>query len=592
MNIANDPTRPAVPALPPAERDGSTWHFLQTFVRSYPARTALMVLLLVLSGTAEGIGLVALLPLLQAALGQAEGEGGLVTDTMARVGLTPSLGLVLTFIAAMMFLKAALLWLAMRQVGYTAARVATALRRRLIRALTLARWQYVSSQPTGYLTTAISGQANRSASAYADACGCLADLIQATIYFLIVCYISPPAAFLALVSGILIFFILGPFIRMTRRAGMEQTKTMKRLVARLTEIVSGVKPIKAMGREEDVWPMLERETDAFQAAQRKVILARGSVATLFEPFGVTVVVCGLYFALTYELMPLTELAVIAVIFYRAMNKAGTVQQRYQNFVSNESAFHDVIHQIKQCEAARETAITGSVEPVLRDRIELRDVHVAFGDKMVIDGIDATIDARTLTAVTGPSGAGKTTLVDVVLGLRRPERGEVLIDGTPVDTLPTIDWRARIGYVPQEVLLFHDTVRQNVTLGRSGIADTDVVRALRAAGAWDFISSIPDGLDHVVGERGGKLSGGQRQRIAIARALLGDPQILVLDEATAALDPITEAGIIDTMIELRARMTILAISHQPAMAKAADTVLTLDGGKLSVARHGGIPPADG
>jgi ATP-binding cassette subfamily C protein len=551
-----------------------------------------MVGLLVLSGLAEGIGLVALLPLLQAVVGQGGGADGVVAETMARFGLTPSLGPMLAFIALMMFLKAALLWLAMRQVGYTAAHVATALRRRLIRALMLASWQYVSSQRSGHLTTAISGQANRSATAYADACGCLADLIQAVIYFLVVFYISPLAALLALVSGAVIIVVFGPFIRMTRQAGLEQTKTMKRLVARLTEIVSGVKPIKAMGREDEVWPMLERETEAFQSAQRKVILARGSVSTLFEPLGVAVVAVGLYFALTYEVLPLTELGVIAVIFYRAMNKAGTVQQRYQGFVANESAFQDVVRQIERSEAARETAVPGTGAPGLEDRIELRGVHVALAGKTVLDGVDVTLRARRLIAVTGPSGAGKTTLVDVVLGLRRPDRGEVLIDGAPLGELPTAGWRARIGYVPQEVLLFHDTIRQNIALGRPRVADADVVRALKAAGAWDFVKATPGGLDHVVGERGGKLSGGQRQRIAIARALLGDPQILVLDEATAALDPVTEAGIVATMTGLRDRMTIIAISHQPAMAEAADTVVTLDGGKLSVDRVPGLTPTDG
>jgi ATP-binding cassette subfamily C protein len=571
--------KPSLTDAAPRPTDGrSTAAFLRVFTQAYPGRTAVMVILLVLSGLAEGFGIVALLPLLQTVL-QPESTGGVANEVLGRIGLRPTLGLVLTFITLMMGLKAALLWLAMRQVGYTAAHVATELRRRLIRALMLARWQHVSSQPTGHLTTAISNQANRSATAYSDACTSFADLVQALIYFVVVCFISPVAAILALVSGAGIFFIFGPFIRMTRKAGMEQTKTMKRLIARLTEILSGVKPIKAMGRENDVWPMLERETEAFQTAQRKVILAKGSIHTLFEPLGVAVVAVGLYFALTFDVLPLTELVVIAIVFYRTMNKASAVQQRYQNFVSNESAFWDVREQIEMAEAAKERARPGEAEAKLTDRIELKDIHVSFDDKKVLHGIDATIPAHRLTTLTGPSGSGKTTLVDVALGLLLPDRGEVLIDGVPLTSLPTVAWRDRVGYVPQEVLLFHDTVRANVTLGRLGIDDDDVVRALKKAGAWEFVEMTDAGLDHVVGERGGKLSGGQRQRIALARALLRNPQLLILDEATSALDPTTEAGIISTMLDLRESVTILAISHQPALAEAADQVLNLSGGKL-------------
>ena len=149
----------------------------------------------------------------------------------------------------------------------------------------------------------------------------------------------------------------------------------------------------------------------------------------------------------------------------------------------------------------------------------------------------------------------------------------------------------IGYVPQETFLFHDTVMANVTLGEPGIARADVETALRRAEAWAFVAALPDGMDTVVGERGARLSGGQRQRVAIARALVRDPALLILDEATTALDPETEAGIVATVRRLTGRLTVLSISHQPAMQDAASVVYQLDEG-AAVRLENGEPALDG
>jgi ATP-binding cassette subfamily C protein len=170
---------------------------------------------------------------------------------------------------------------------------------------------------------------------------------------------------------------------------------------------------------------------------------------------------------------------------------------------------------------------------------------------------------------------------LIVGLHRPSRGCVLIDDVPLDEIDLRAWRQRIGYVPQEMFLFHDTVYHNVALGDPSIDRSAVREALEAAGAWDFVAQLPGMLDAVLGERGSKLSGGQRQRIAIARALVHRPRLLVLDEVTTALDPDTEAGICATLRALRGRVTVLTISHQPAMVEAADLVYRLDGGRATL-----------
>ena len=183
----------------------------------------------------------------------------------------------------------------------------------------------------------------------------------------------------------------------------------------------------------------------------------------------------------------------------------------------------------------------------------------------------------ITAIVGPSGSGKTTIVDLVIGLLKPQQGEILIDDIPLEQIDVRKWRRMIGYVPQESWLLHDTVLNNVTLGDPELTTEDAIQALRAAGAWDFVQKMTRGLNSTVGERGYKISGGQRQRIALARALVRKPKLLILDEATTALDPESEKGICDSLSQLRGALTILAISHQAAVLEIADQAYRLQDG---------------
>ena len=228
-------------------------------------------------------------------------------------------------------------------------------------------------------------------------------------------------------------------------------------------------------------------------------------------------------------------------------------------------------------------------PRFDSAISLRDVNYSYGRETVLDRVSMVLPAGKFITIVGSSGAGKTTVADLIIGLLRPQRGDVWIDDAPMRDIDVKAWRRMIGYVPQETLLFHDTIRANITLGDPGVSSDRVECALRRAEAWDFVAALPEGMDSVVGERGARLSGGQRQRIAIARALICEPALLIFDEATTALDPATEAGIIGTVRQLTDKLTVLSISHQPAMKQAADVVYRLNNGRVSL-EDVGEPPA--
>jgi ABC-type multidrug transport system fused ATPase/permease subunit len=219
---------------------------------------------------------------------------------------------------------------------------------------------------------------------------------------------------------------------------------------------------------------------------------------------------------------------------------------------------------------------------LRDRLELADVHYAYpsAERAALRGLNLGIAANTTVGIVGGTGAGKTTAVDLILGLLNPDKGELRVDGIPVTAQTMRGWQDVLGYVPQQIFLVDDTVSANIAFGVSP-ANHDhaaIERAARLAELHDFVvGEMPQGYDTMVGERGVRLSGGQRQRIGIARALYHDPDVLILDEATSALDNLTERAVMDAVQNLGRQKTIIMIAHRLSTVRNCDTIFLLEKG---------------
>jgi ATP-binding cassette subfamily B protein len=250
-----------------------------------------------------------------------------------------------------------------------------------------------------------------------------------------------------------------------------------------------------------------------------------------------------------------------------------------------SALADVYGQTRQAGGALQRlkdVLTEAPEPFgraghalddVRGEIEFRDVVFAYpGREPVLDRFSLKIEAGETVAITGENGAGKSTLAHLLMRLHDPQSGQILIDGTDIATASLESLRRQIGVVPQHVLLFNGSVRDNIAYGRAGADDAAIERAARLAQAHDFITRLPDGYDTLIGDQGVRLSGGQRQRIALARALLKDPPILILDEATAMFDPEGEARFIEDCRATLGGKTVLLITHRPASLALADRVV--------------------
>jgi ATP-binding cassette, subfamily C, bacterial CydD len=214
-------------------------------------------------------------------------------------------------------------------------------------------------------------------------------------------------------------------------------------------------------------------------------------------------------------------------------------------------------------------------------LSFEHVNVAYdaGSRPALRGFTLAVPHGSTVALVGETGAGKSTVAGVLLRFVEPDSGAVFVGGVPLNAVDPVRWRTRVAYVPQHPSLFHGTVADNIRLGRLDATDEEVVAAARAAQAHRFVSALPAGYASPVGERGALLSGGERQRIALARALLRDAPLLVLDEATSHLDRESEALVLGALCRRRRRRTVILITHRPAVARDADLVATLHAGRV-------------
>ncbi|HEX7231328.1 MAG TPA: ABC transporter ATP-binding protein [Candidatus Binatia bacterium] len=566
--------------------------FLITIARMYPGRSALTLVSLLFASVAEGLSLVLLLPSLNlltsdAAQGPGNGLSGLghtLTDALSKIGVTPTVGTLLIVILVCLALKAVFLLLANVQVGYTVAHVATDLQLSLLRSLLAARWEFYVRQPVGSLTNAIGTESLRASQAYLQGARTLVLLIQSIVFAGAAFFITWKGALLSLAGGGLVLYGLRRLVRMTHHAGMRQTQLLKSLLTRLADSLQSVKPLKAMAREELVGSLLRSENRRLNRALRQDVVSTEALSAAQDLLMGLIIVSGLYVALIQWKLPFNAVVVMILVLARALASLGKTQRQYQKMKSFESAFWSLQGIIDDTRRAREMNPEG-ISPRLENSVRLNNVSFAYEKIAVLGNVSLTVPAGSFTAIMGPSGAGKTTIADLVSGLLRPQQGEILIDNMPLDQVDLRQWRRMIGYVPQESLLLHETVLWNVTLGDPEVSEADAADALRAAGAWEFVAELPQQIHSSVAERGSGLSGGQRQRIAIARALARRPKLLILDEVTSSLDPQTEAAICRTLQGLRGGLTILAISHQPAVVEAADRIYRITNGEVFLVRDG-------
>ena len=394
----------------------------------------------------------------------------------------------------------------------------------------------------------------------------------------------------ALAAGVLAFLVVmaAGFVKVVtpaiRRSGTEEYLESGRANLLLHESMGGIKAIKA---NELVGPFVARfrTQRAELAAARRTRVLRLRLPQLYLEsallLGLALLAVIIVQSDSSEVVPTFGILVAAAL--RALPSLSRIIASIGGMRASESAVAVIERDMQLLDEPPDAPATPHADPtvMLREHIRLVEVTMRYpgASQDALHDVTAEIGAGQSVGLVGPSGAGKTTLVDVILGLLRPTGGDIIVDDLPLtdDRLPA--WRHSIGYVPQEVFLLDSSLRDNIVFGRHGIDEARVEESVELAQLADVIATLPAGLETRVGERGVRLSGGQRQRIGIARALVTRPTLLILDEATAALDTQTEAAITESLAILHGRTTTIVIAHRLSTVQNCDQIIFLEQGRV-------------
>ena len=537
-------------------------------------------------GFTEGVSLLLLVPLLQIAGVTVEGSLSGLSSRLAGVfsaaGVTPTLMSVLVVYVILTVMQASVV--RARSLADTVAvqQYTLGLRARLYSAIARAQWLVVSrirsSDITYALTTAID-QVDNGAN---NVLFLIATGVVALVYAMFALRVSPSMTLIVLGASALLLIAERARTLLGRKRGEQVTTSTAALFATAAEQLGGLKTAKSYGHEErhlSLFLDIGRQVNSARIALTRAFASLRWQMTIGSVLALSVI---LYLAVGIFHLPTASILLLLFIFSRLVPRLVTLQQTTQEILAVTPALDAIERLIATCENAPERVGDKRQPIVLNNAIELQDVSFSYsGDpaSMQLADVSISIPAGETTAIVGPSGAGKSTVADILLGLLTPQRGSVMVDGQPLDETHLKSWREQIGYVAQDTFLFNDTVRFNLDWAAPASSEREMQSALESAAA-DFVSSLPNGIDTIIGERGVRLSGGERQRLSLARALLRRPRVLILDEATSSLDAENEERILRAIQSLHGEMTIVIITHRLATIRGADVIHVLDGGRVS------------
>ena len=546
------------------------------------------LLLMVMLGMLEGIGVLMIIPLLMVA-GiipgmQASSEWALGLDQFFQnIGMTLSLPLVLVLYTGINFGQS---WLQRCQAMLNfdiQQNFSVALSIRLFRAVAYAKWQMVMSKTKSDITNVMISELMRVYSGINTFLQMVATALITIIQIIIAFMIAPGLTCSVLVGAFILSIFLRTLFVKSRKMGQDITDLNSELLFDLTEHLNGIKDVKSNGIESaqihsfiKTRNLMKKNLSGFIKLQTR--------ADMYNKVGAAIFI-SLFLFSAIEIFNLNpqHLILVSVISARLWPKLASLQMGFLNILTMLPAFQAAKQLESQCLSNQEDLPEDEAfsRMELKRGVEFRNVsfcYEAARTNYALENVKFILPAGTTTAFVGVSGSGKSTLVDLLIGLLTPVKGTVLVDGELLSE-HLRPWRNSIGYVPQDPFLLNASIRDNLLWACPDASEDGVWEALRLAAIDTFVSSLPGGLDTVVGDRGVRLSGGERQRIVLARALLRKPSVLILDEATSSLDSENEKRIQEAIENLQGKLTMVIIAHRISTIRNADRILVLEQGRI-------------
>ncbi len=552
------------------------------FVASYPQHFLLLLLLLIFEGVVAGIAVLTLVPLadyiFDPALAKPSKVSLIVLGFLSEFNVSPSFKVFGALFVGSNLIKGILdvtIRYAILRIKY---RVLRGMFGDALESFFRARWEFFSNSEQGKLLSTFNKELNTIGDSLGQIATQFAQAFQLLIYLAVPVALNPFMTITAI--GLASLFAV-PFLMLHKqsyRLGLLNSSTASNALGVLAEILQAARLILSFGRQDQA---CQRYLDAWDKHTQSTLHSQTlatAIPQLFKPLTMLAAVIAMGISLQSQ-GNVSELAAVLWSLLAAMPILSNLIQGNLNISNFLPSYEQLV--LLRKEAKRYEELPGQkVFTGLTDGILLRNIQFTYpGREITLEDINLELPKGEMIALVGESGSGKSTIVDLVLGLQLPERGEVLLDGIPLQQWHQNSFRQRIGYVQQDPQLFHTSIRENLAWAQENVNEKELWQSLVLANADDFVRALPLGIDTIVGDRGMRLSGGQRQRIALARALLRQPDLLILDEATSALDSESELLIQQSIDNLIHRSTILVIAHRISTITRADQIYVLSKGRV-------------
>lgn len=561
-------------------------YYIKIFQEFTGNRLWVFIGLATLVAFSEAIGITMLLPLLESMQVKGEASGRvaqILTDFLQFLHVPMTMKAILAVMVAIFlfkgFLKIAEGWVK----GLLIADLFRKIKKQLFYYYSFLNFSYYASKNTGHFINVINPQSNKVFMGFESIANVTSSIVTSMVYLIAAFLISPLFSLIAVGGGGIMFSLLKYINRYTHKISVKTANEYSSLHKFLIQSLHAMKYLKATARFHQLKEDLEKSIDKLAGYRFRIVVAKSLVMAAKEPFIVAFIVGIILFQTIYIGEPISGIMVTILLFYRGMNKIAMVQQQWQHFMTHTGGIEMVKDEFDAVKKRQEEPGTIPIK-TFKQGIDFKHVTFSYEKEPVLKDISLKISKYKTIAFAGESGAGKSTLFDIITLIQPVVQGDILIDNIPSHQINKLSWREKIGYITQEIVVFDDTIANNISLWAGDYNNNKksrekIITMAKKANLHDFIMEQENGYNTVIGDKGVRLSGGQRQRLAIARELFKEPELLLLDEATSALDTKSEKNIQKNIDELKGKTTILIIAHRLSTIKNVDYIYVLEKGRI-------------
>ncbi len=551
-----------------------TRHKFTTFISSF---------LLIISGFLDAIGLSLIVPtvnvlVLKDGYSSTGVIGDIVKSAFDLLGIPYSLRFFLFAIAMIMLVRSVFIFMQGSYCGIIKANYILNMRIKYLNKLKKSSWRFLKSQPQSKLLNITTLEIKRSGSCFLNLQQSIASTGTLLIYLIFLFLISTYMGIFAILSAIFLSLIFSILLKIARNIGEKESSTANLFFKKFTESMSLSKYLRAHGKEGIMRDEIDYSMKNLRGVHVKAGINNAVFMATYEYAFIGFISLGLLIGSQYLNLGGPQIALISLVFYRLFQKTKSVQQHLQFMTQNIPATINIEQELNKIE--KNPQVWGDDELIdIKDSIKLNNLSLKWNNKVLLENANLKIKAGTINIIVGPSGEGKTTLIDSIVGIIKPHNGAIEFDNNEISNFSEKSFKSNISYVDQNATLFNESIIDNISWGQGKISKNKIYKIATQLDMHDKIKSLKNGYNTMAGDRGVNLSGGEVQRIIIIRALIRNPKILILDEAINQLDSKSKAPIIKILESLKGKITIFIISHSEDTINLADNIFEVSNNSI-------------